>query len=276
VKVRRGLVEDSIWAGIIASATDLTTLGATLDLESVVVRRTATGAEPGSGNGLAFDLGARVTLKAGYLEGNRSAGIRGITWTADGPRATLTATDLVIVETGSDDDGHVGRGINLINGCSATVTRALLAANREISILAISEEGMPASTVELRDVTIRETRAAACADLEESDPRSCRSADLTAGGGTALGAAGGTITIQRFELAHNATCGLQVSRDGHIAAADGEIHHNPIGANVQVADYDVESVVNATVRYFDNDANLASTALPVPEPGPLSRWLSPP
>ena len=75
----------------------------------------------------------------------------------------------------------------------------------------------------------------------------------------------GRLEVERFRVTRAALVGVQVSRDGAMDLHDGEIAENPVGANVQVPDYDFSRLTDR-VFYRDNGTNLDSSTLFVPEP----------
>lgn len=77
----------------------------------------------------------------------------------------------------------------------------------------------------------------------------------------------GAISLYRFRSTDNDLCGVMIAPRSSITLAEGEIARNPIGANVQVPDYDL-SRLSDDVRYVDNDRNYDGAALPVPDDAP--------
>jgi hypothetical protein len=75
----------------------------------------------------------------------------------------------------------------------------------------------------------------------------------------------------RAEVAGNAMCGFQVARDGTLRAARGEVHHNPIGANVRVSGYDMGELLGPTMRYHSNGTNVDFSGLLTPQPGEVPK-----
>ncbi len=79
-------------------------------------------------------------------------------------------------------------------------------------------------------------------------------------------ARGGALELDRFVIRESASCGVQV--DGaELDLSNGLVAANSIGACVQVDGYDLGRLMDG-VRYHDNDTNLDSTSLPVPDPNP--------
>jgi hypothetical protein len=60
-------------------------------------------------------------------------------------------------------------------------------------------------------------------------------------------------------------CGVQVADGGALDLVRGVVRGHPIGANVQVPDYDFDRLTTE-VAYVDNDRNIDATLLPLPSP----------
>ena len=71
--------------------------------------------------------------------------------------------------------------------------------------------------------------------------------------------------LERFRIDGNALIGIQVALDGAIDLTDGVVSDNPIGANVQVAGFDLERLRDR-VEYRDNGINLETAELAIPVP----------
>ena len=104
--------------------------------------------------GRAIDLraGATATLNEAELLGNREVAIA-----ADGANTSLTATDLILSSTlARARDSAAGRGLQLTNGATATLTRATIADHLD---LALSVDGA-GTRATLQQVVVRNTRGA--------------------------------------------------------------------------------------------------------------------
>ena len=104
--------------------------------------------------GRAIDLraGATATLNEAELLGNREVAIA-----ADGANTSLTATDLILSSTlARARDSAAGRGLQLTNGATATLTRATIADHLD---LALSVDGA-GTRATLQKVVVRNTRGA--------------------------------------------------------------------------------------------------------------------
>lgn len=74
---------------------------------------------------------------------------------------------------------------------------------------------------------------------------------------------GGAFSVTGFRISDNVVCGVQLAAQGALDLVDGEVSRNPIGANVQSAEFDVARLQSGVV-YRDNDVTLDASALPVP------------
>ena len=163
----------------------------------------------------------------------------------------VRASDLVIRETRSGARGHLGRGVMALDSARIEIARGLFEQNHEIALGAFV-----GAELLMTDVVVRDTLARPCSE------------DLCEGLGAGVGAGAyldGRIDIERFVVEGSALAGLQIARDGEIDARDGLIRNNPIGANVQVPDYDLTRI-SERVRYEDNDRGLDATDLFIPPP----------
>jgi hypothetical protein len=175
---------------------------------------------------------------------------------------------VIIRDTQSQEvDKSVGAGLMVQDVAEVTVSRALLGRNRFVGVLAIASAGEAPPKIDLTDVTIRDTNAAECGAIPDGQKNSCIIGGVNYGGGTGLGAiAGPIVSVDRFEIFGNDLCGIQVAHDGKITATDGNIHDNAIGVNIQVEGYDFTTILSPTVRVHDNDTNVDTKDLPVPDP----------
>ena len=219
-------------------------------LSDVTVART--GEVPASDIfGLAFGEGTEAVLERVNVSRTTSAAIL-----VAGASTRLDASDLSVADTGARPDGTFGRAIEVQMGASATVRRARLANNREVTALAVQ-----GATLTLEDVAIDDSLARACAETTCAD----------APAGTGLGAyLDGRIVARRFAVAGAALCGVQIASGGAMELTEGEIRGSAIGACVQVEGFDL-AAITSTVVYEDNGVNvdMAMHAVPTPtEPLP--------
>ena len=203
--------------------------------------------------------GASAELTRTALERNRATGLQAITGSA------LALTDVAIRNTGSQaGDGTLGRGLQVQDGSTVEGTRLLILRACDVGLVA-ADVG---TTIRLSHAAIRETRERACA------AGSCEGL----GAGHGLGAyAGGRIELTTFLLADSVTCGLQVARGtdrttgtpfpdgGELDLHEGTVSGNAIGANVQLADYDLGRLQDGVV-FAGNGRNIDAAELPVPDP----------
>jgi hypothetical protein len=114
------------------------------------------------------------------------------------------------------------------------------------------------STIELSDVSISDIRRSACECPER-------------GFGHAVAAVSGTVRLNHFAVSDAETCGLFVGRlplligTPSLDVESGVVERTSIGACIQVEPYDLDRL-RRDVVYRDNEGNLESTMLPVPEP----------
>lgn len=221
-------------------------LGTSLDAQDVWIRDVRPGAATGGGNAIEIGTGASAVLERVQIER-----AEGFALLADGPGTTAAVSDLRALDTRSSARGTFGRALQVQSGAHLTGTRVEARGNREASVVAA---GL-GTRVELLDLGVYDTWPASCVEP-------CEGAGV--GVGSYLGA---SLTAQRFIVNGNALAGLQIARVGSIDLADGTVSDNPVGANLQVPDYDVTRISNQVI-YERNGVNLDATALPVPDPTP--------
>jgi len=211
-----------------------------------------------SGFGLWIFDGAHATIERVLIENNRDLGV-----SADGDGTELTLTDAVIKDTRSQDGtGLWGRGLQAIYGAHIYLTRTVLEHNRELGLSVVH----PGTDVIGTDVVIRDTIERGCASSTcEGRGHGC--------GISALGEA--HVDLTSFLITGNVLCGLQIcygwdpatglfAIGGQVDLHDGAVSDHPIGVNIQTSDYEIERLMD-NVLYFDNDTNLDSYDLPVPD-----------
>ena len=192
---------------------------------------------------------------------------------------TRVAVDHVVIRnTQSEADGTGGRGINVQEGSSLTLSHALLAGNRDVGML-VADAG---TIVTASDVVIQNTKVAACAEDPLLD---CPFAGEGLGDGI-LVLGGADISLENFTLQDNARVALYlydmtgVNESGFeditgaptITAENGTIVNNQYGINIRgdsvtpsdftmVACYDNEKTVDGC--YSDQE-------LSVPDPSSMT------
>lgn len=249
IEVTRALFLRSTSGGIIVSD------GGTVALTDLVVRDVAAEVAAGErGNGVVVQYGPNIVITRAVIERTRAVGVQvtARSLAGDTRPTSVVATDLVVRDTGSQaSDGRYGRALNVQNGATLDVTRALLERNRDLGIYA---SGVAASA-HLADVVITDTSPQECAASD-----SC-AWDITASAGAYGGA---TIDARRFRFTRSGFLGLQLASGGTADLHEGEISFSAIGANVQTEGFDVARLSDRVV-FVDNDINLASELLETPE-----------
>lgn len=244
----------------------------TLDAEDLVIRNTEGQESDGTyGTGLEIGAGSSGRVTRAIIERNRTAGI--FAWTLDTP-GTAEISDVLVRDTRSQSaDLDHGTGIDIVNGVNATIDRAVVDRNRDLGIVTIAAPDTPPPTLAVRDAVIRDTAFAECALIPEGANGSCVRGGVSFGGGTGLGAyEKASVAFERFLIEGSAQCGVQLAREALVTASHGDIAGNAIGVNIQTEGYDWTTILTPTVRVHDNDTNVDTRDLPVPEPAPLPEF----
>ena len=71
--------------------------------------------------------------------------------------------------------------------------------------------------------------------------------------------------MRRFAVSHAVQVGVQIADRGTVDLHQGEVSHNPVGANVQTVGFDLTRLADA-VLYTDNGQNLDTSGLPIADP----------
>jgi len=128
-------------AGTVLELTDVSVLdtrGRSLDLSD--------------GYGMLIHPGTETTITRGLFEGNHTLGIFVV-----GPDVSLTATDLIVRETRSQEsDLSFGRGLEIHHAAQVTMNRAVFARNREAAIFAYHA----GAYLQIEDLIVLDTQAA--------------------------------------------------------------------------------------------------------------------
>jgi hypothetical protein len=173
--------------------------------------------------------------------------------------------DFIVRDTMSTElDGMKGRGFNISGEAEVELRRAIIERNRDVGVIAFDS----GTSVTMNDVVVRETLERECVrDLCEG---------LGAGVGvSALG--GAAIEMTRFTVSDNTLCGVQIAHGGYLDGTsevpydvagtldlhDGRIVDNPIGANVQAEDFDVERLRDNVV-WDNHDFDIDTSEIYVP------------
>ncbi len=232
--------------------------GGTAIVEDLVVRNTRPNALLWGGTGVWVTRGSTFSVSRALLDTNRSAGVAVDSDHPNDPsiRSSATLADIVVRNTRSDDlIGINGNALRASGGVTLSVLRAVLEDNHELAVAAQD----PGTRVDLADIVIARTQPRECVDR---DLDACASS--VSGGCGAAAFNGGFMELTRFAITESALCGIMVAQDGTIALHEGRVSQNPIGANVQVIDYDLE-LLSDRVRYIDNERNYDGTRLAVPD-----------
>jgi len=194
-------------------------------------------------------VGFDSTLTATRLEIARAYSIGLLVHSED---TQVTLTDVAIRDIEPEVMTTLfGYGIHVQHAAAVTGERILV---QNAVGLGVSAMGVGASAA-LTDVTIEGVRQSPYADLPL---------------GFAAAALSGSLTLERFRISDAATCGLIVSpaigltAGGQIDLSSGIVEGAAIGACVQVEDYDLARL-RGDVVYRDNETNLDTTSLPVPD-----------
>ena len=218
------------------------------ELTDVVVRDVyGTTGRDAFGRAIDVEMGAHASLTRVLVE---RANEIAVLFASAG--TTGTVEHLTVRDTAPDPSGFSGRALQAQLGAVVTAGPLRSTRQHEIAVLGAS----PGTTLTLTDLVVEDTLERACAGT------------TCAGFGAGIGVgsyAEARVSVQRFAIRQGALAGVQVARDGELDLCDGEISGNPIGANVQVAGYDVARL-GKRVSYHDNGQSLDATTLPVPDP----------
>lgn len=210
---------------------------------SDVVMRDIVGIGDGVGHAIEVGAGARATLDRVFIERAMQIGVL-----ATGIASHISAHDVRVVDTRPNISGTFGRAFQVQSGATLMGSRLHVVGSHEVAMVA----GAPDARIEVDNLLVEGTL-----------PRTC---DGCLNAGIAVGAyLGGAISLARFRLADNALAGVQLANDGSVDLRDGVVSGNIVGINVQVPGYDVERLTNGVV-FRDNETNLDSRELPLPDP----------
>ncbi len=202
----------------------------------------------GAGFGLSANRGGSMQVTRGAVGWNRSTGVL-----VSGEGSRVDGEDLSIHDTQSDDvERRFGYGIAIQGGGGVQVLRMAVQGNLGYGVVAFD----PGTAALLEDLLVAETREQAC--VVDTCP--------TEGRGTGIAAMGSAaIEATRFRTSEGALCGIQMAAGGTVDLHLGEVSRNRIGANVQTVGFDLARLQDR-VLYLDNEVELDSSLLPVPEP----------
>lgn len=225
----------------------------TLIATDVVVRATRPNSERGEGRGIEAYLGAQVIAARMQLQ----ATVDSAMFVASAG-TLVTVTDLTITGTKSrPSDGTWGRAVQVQDGATLQLERAVLADNRECGINVWG----PGSAFTGRQVEVRSTL-----------PRECAidRCDLSPMGINLMVGTGGYASLQSFRLTGASSIGVLLHTDGAADLSWGEISSNPIAVNVTGVDGFDLSRLDQGVSYVDNAQKLSAATVPLPELGGVS------
>ncbi len=246
----RVVVERSATFGV--AAQDATTQ---LELTDVAVRSTKVSSQGDLGSGLSLALGARASVRRLLSQDNHASGIF-----VASPGSTADLEDVTVRDTHGEANGQMGEALQVQQGGTVTLRRALFERCHEIGLMAYLD-----ATVTGSEVTVRET-------LESE----CPAERCTARGGAGVVSGGSSrVRLERFLLEHNASVGIQVFEDAGADLSDGQISYNPIGAAVSVDGFDVSRLENG-VAFENNEVRLYSAFVPLPPINTGVTGMSPP
>ncbi len=222
--------------------------GTSVSLNEVAITHTRPRADGSDfGVGLIARSGARVVLGNVLLSDNVLLAMG-----VGGTDTSVHIDDVVAQRTVSSPlDGSFGRGISVEDGARVVGARWLLRDNRSAALMVVE----PDTRVDVTDLAVVRTRAAACAATAGCNGR---------GTGVAV-VNGGALEIERFSIVDSELIGVQVARLATLAARRGLLRNNTIGVNVQVTELELDTAF-VDVRLEGNERNVASDDLPVPEP----------
>jgi hypothetical protein len=222
--------------------------GSNVSMRDLLIRDTQSEAiDDTGGRGLNVQQDASVEASRTLIAGNAEVGVF-----VGGEDTTVSMSDAVIRDTRSIvNGGHAGKGLTSTFGATTSLSRVVVDGNRELGL-----EATRGATLTLEDVVVSGTLPREC--VESTCPEH--------GSGHGVGAyrPGTTLRMSRFAVRDSAICGVHIAMSSAADLVDGEVSRNLIGICLEVPDYDTARLTTA-VRYADNDVNLQSTNLPIPE-----------
>ncbi|MCB9596867.1 MAG: hypothetical protein H6719_29360 [Sandaracinaceae bacterium] len=217
--------------------------GAALLLEDVSMARTGEGATTDYQPMGFTQLEGDATLRRVRVAEARGAGIFSVS-------STLTLEDVAVVDTPGIEDGRFGRGVEIDQG-SATLSRVLVEAAREIGVYVSGGARVDADALRVVMTRGRDCQDTTCAD---------------APGGLGLATVDATVSARGIDIDGARLCGVMVT--GPTAELDlrgGRIASATVGACVQVEGYDLSRLTDG-VEYRDNGIPLDATDHATPPP----------
>lgn len=275
----RTVVEEARLAGISTSDT-----GASIEGSDLVVRATQPRLRDDAGGyGALAYLGGRLDLTRSSFIGNRGLGLA-----VRDEMSTLSAEDVVILDTLEEVNGGFGYGIQIGIQASAVLTRVASIRDRSLGI------HMGVGNLEASDLTVRDPvadddgdayclQAHGATQITRMDCAGAAGAGIFANSGSPLvlddlvvdgvsedsgGAGCGIVTVgsavdvERFRISGSAVCGAAISDQGTIDLHHGEVSDNPVGVGLP-SGYD-RSRLQDDVDYLDNGVDFLEGPMPLP------------
>ena len=240
--VSRAVIEHNQEVGVFAAGAD-----AVIELSHALVLDTQSNPSAESGRGFGIQDTATVRVSHAVVAGSREIAI----FVSQG--SSLTMADAVVRDTQSQEsDGIGGRGLNAQQGAQVELARVIFARNRELGLMA----GGDGTALLAEDMLVTDTAVSECGQ----DGRCAAPFGMGVGSYVYAG-----TRLSRFLIQGAAVCGVQVAFEGGLDLVDGVVSHNTIGACVQVDDYDIARLTDQ-VAYSDNETNLETSAMPIPDP----------
>jgi hypothetical protein len=241
----RLVIADNTQVGVFVSGTGTEAL-----FSDVVVRDTQPSANDGHlGNGVTVIQNAHFMGERLLVSDNHEVGlVVGV----DEARADLT--DVLIRRTRVREADEQG-GYGITAARSGVIEGVRVSVEDSASLGILTALG---GTASFQDVSVVRVERSCSTEPGASCP-------LPAGYGAATTS---TLRLERFVIRDAVTCGVMVASEGiapSLDLTDGLVTGSAIGACVQVEGYDLGRLMSG-VRYEDNDTNLDSTSLPVPQP----------
>lgn len=298
----RGLFERVVGAGLAAISTG--PMGTQLTATDTVIRDT---------HDAVGHVGAGVLVTNGdaVLSRMRVEGFTGVGVLAFAANSSISVEDAVILDgTGLSSDGIYGYGVSAEDSASITARRVFISHAREFGVFvaagslvldqaAVQEVELNGTRIRARGINVQEGGVIEATDVSVSgaadfgvlvrdegaelhatglrvaDTRGvpCEGDCATAGNGVGT-YFGGHAGIRDFLVTRSLLVGVQVAHGGTMDLSQGEVSHCRVGANVETDGFDVTRLTDQ-VTYRDNDVNLQSNVLPVPDPGLPTRELMP-
>jgi hypothetical protein len=253
--ITRAALIDNIGIGLLAHDP-----GTSVTASDVTIQDTAGVGSERVGLGMEVKLGAQCSMTRVLVERNHTMGVA-----IRDEGTSVTLTDAVISNTLSEEEtGWWGRGVQLMFGAHLELTRAVLEHNQEMGIVAFNT----GTRINGTDVVITDTIERSCATS------TCEGYGYGCG---VCSMAAASVDLRGFVISDNILCGVQIGHGwdpdagtyeiaGSIDLHHGVVSGNPIGANVQTSDYDLSRLMD-NVLYFDNDRDLDTYDLPIPNSG---------